>query len=314
LQFMSWGAGPTYPLGGRDGAADIDDYIGQLRRALEDGFTTVWSPQLWREPDLLTVLALALHEVDDITVGTGVIPIQMRHPSVLAQQALTVSAISGGRLKLGVGMTHPMISEGMWGIPWERHARRLNEYLDGLVPLLHGEEAATTGQFTTTRLALAIRSAPPPPVYLAALGPRLLEITARRAAGTITWMTGARTLETYVIPALATAGDGKRRAEVVAGFPVCVTDDLDGARAFGGEVLAIYGAQPSYRAMLDREGLKDPVDTAIIGGEDAVSEQLEQLAALGIDEVAAYVLTRTSDEDQRTRTLLGGLARTGVPS
>jgi len=264
---------------------------------------------LFREPDLLTVLALALHEVDDITVGTGVIPIQTRHPSVLAQQALTVSAISGGRLKLGVGMTHPMVSKGMWGIPWERHVRRLNEYLDGLLPLLHGEQAAAAGDFTTTRQALDIPSAPPPPVYIAALGPRLLDITARRAAGTVTWMTGPRTLKDYVIPALAgSPGGEERRAEVVAGFPVTVTDDLDGSRSFVADALALYGDQPSYRAMLDREGLKDPVDVAIVGDEATVSAQLVQLDRLGVDEMAAYVLTRSREEDERTRTLLGSLA------
>jgi 5,10-methylenetetrahydromethanopterin reductase len=124
----------------------------------------VWTPQLAREPDLLTVLARALYEIDDLIVGTGVIPIQTRHPSVLAQQALAVSVISGGRLRLGLGMTHPMVSKGMWGIPWERHAQRLSEYLDGLMPLLQGEPAAAEGVFTTTRLALNIPSAPPPAV------------------------------------------------------------------------------------------------------------------------------------------------------
>jgi 5,10-methylenetetrahydromethanopterin reductase len=257
------------------------------------------------------VLAVALHEVKGITVGTGVIPVQTRHPAVLAQQALTVSAISRGRLKLGVGMTHPMISDGMWGVPWERHVRRLNEYLDGLLPLLRGEEATATGQITTTRLALSIPAAPRPPVYIAALGPRLLEITARRAAGTITWMTGPRTLQNYVMPALADASPGgTRRAEVVAGYPVCVTNDPGGVRAFGAEALAIYGAQPSYRGMLDREGLKEPVDAAIIGDETAVSEQLDELAALGVDEVAAYVIAPNPEEDQRTRTLLGRRAQT----
>jgi F420-dependent oxidoreductase-like protein len=270
----------------------------------------VWTPQLAREADLLTVLALALHEVQEVTVGTGVIPIQTRHPSVLAQQALTVSAISGGRLKLGVGMTHPFVSKGMWGIPWDHHVRRLSEYLDGLLPLLHGEKAAAAGEFTTTRLELNIPAAPPPPVYVAALGPKLLEITARRAVGTITAMAGPRTLEDHVIPALARTSRGEEpRAEVVASLPVCVSDDFDGSRAFVADALALYGSQPSYRAMLDREGVKDPVDIAIIGNEATVSARLSELDRLGVDELAAHVVARTPEEDQRTRTLLGGLAR-----
>jgi F420-dependent oxidoreductase-like protein len=310
FHFMSWGVVPVNPGAGTEGKSPVDDYVEQLRRARDDGFDMMWTPQLWREPDLLTLLAFALADVEGITVGTGVIPIQTRHPAVLAQQALTVSLISGGRLKLGVGMTHPMISEGMWGVPWDRNVRRLNEYLDGLLPLLKGEEAKAAGEIFTTQMALDIPSAPPPPVYIAALGPQLLKVTARRAAGTITWMTGPRTLENHVIPTLArTSTEDGHRPEVIAGFPVCVTDHADAARASAAEALAIYGAQPSYRAMLDREGLHDPADTAIIGNESVVSEQLEALAALGIEELTAYVFAQDTEEDARTRALLGGLAR-----
>jgi F420-dependent oxidoreductase-like protein len=261
LHFISWGITPSSPAGPTPGTSPVDDYIEQLRRAKDDGFDTMWTPQLWSEPDLLTLLALALHEVDGITVGTGVIPIQFRHPAVLAQQALTVSLISGGRLKLGIGLTHPMISEGMYGIPWQRHVRRLNEFLDGLLPLLHGEAADVTGEVVTTRLAVNVPDAPAPAVYVAALGPKMLEIAGRRTAGTITWMTGPRTLESHVLPTLARAAADPepRAAAVVAGFPVCVTDDPDGTRAFAHELFEIYGQQPSYRAMLDREGYDVPV-------------------------------------------------------
>ena len=123
------------------GASVIDAYVDGLRSVRDDGFTTVWTPQLPWEPDAVVALAIALREVDGITLGTGVLPIQSRLPMVLAQQALTLSLISGGRLKLGIGLTHALVTEGMWGIPWDRPVRRLNEYLDGLLPLLAGEEA-----------------------------------------------------------------------------------------------------------------------------------------------------------------------------
>jgi len=310
LHFISWGIVPPTPIAPPPGTSPVDDYIEQLRRARDDGFAMVWTPQLWREPDLLTLLALALHEVDGITVGTGVIPIQFRHPAVLAQQALTVNLISGGRLKLGIGMTHPMISEGMYGIPWERHTRRLNEFLDGLLPLLHGEEAKATGEITTTRIALDIPGATAPPVYMAALGPQMLEITARRMAGTMTWMTGPRTLADHVIPTLERCSQQTgQRAEVVAAFPICVTDEPDKARALAGQLFELYGAQPSYRAMLDREGLAGPADAAIIGDETTVSEQLDAIAALGVDELCGSVFACTAEDDARTRKLVGTLAR-----
>src|SRR6478735_6129389 len=167
-------------MGNGGGRSVVDEFVEELRVARDEGFETMWVPQLPWEPDLLTLLAVAMREVDSIAVGTGVIPIQSRLPMVLAQQALTVSLISGGRLKLGIGMTHPMISEGMYGVPWERHVRRLNEFLDGLLPLLRGEEAKATGDITSTRLAVDIPGGSAPPVYMAALGPKMLDITARR--------------------------------------------------------------------------------------------------------------------------------------
>ncbi len=115
------------------------DYLAQLR---DEGFRRVWMSQLPYEPDLLTVLAIALREVDTIEAASGVVPIQNQHPMQMAQRALTVSLASGGRFILGLGMTHAAVTEGMWGIPWDRPVRRLNEYLDGLLPLLAGR----TGQ------------------------------------------------------------------------------------------------------------------------------------------------------------------------
>lgn len=224
---------------------------------------------------------------------------------VLAQQALTVSAISGGRLKLGIGMTHQVVSEGVYGIAWDRHVRRLNEYLDGLLPALAGHEADADGSLTTSRGRVTVPGATPPPVYVAALGPRLLDITGRRAAGTVTWMAGPRTLASYVIPSLDEVAGGGRRVEVIAGFPICVTDHPDAARAHTARALALYDGLPSYRAMLDREGVDGPADVAIIGDEELVTSRLDELEALGIDELMATVVAPTAEDAARTRALLG---------
>jgi len=224
---------------------------------------------------------------------------------------LTVNLISGGRLKLGIGMTHPMISEGMYGVPWDRAVRRLNESLDGLEPLLRGEEAKATGELTSTRTALEIPlQSTPPPIYIAALGPQLLRVTGRRSAGTFTWMTGPRTIGDHVIPTLEAASPPDRsRAEVLGGFPVCVTDQPGPARSAAASSLAVYGMQPSYRAMLDREGYADAADAAIIGDEAAVGAHLEELAALGVDELCAHVLAPNPEDEQRTRAFLATMAR-----
>jgi alkanesulfonate monooxygenase SsuD/methylene tetrahydromethanopterin reductase-like flavin-dependent oxidoreductase (luciferase family) len=139
----------------------VDAYVGHLQAARDAGFDNVWTVQLPWEHDALTTLAVALREVDGITAGTGVQPIQARHPMVLAQAALTLSLISQGRFALGIGLTHALISENMWGIPWDRPVRRLNEYLDGLLPLLAGEEANATGETVSTHGQVGGNSEPP---------------------------------------------------------------------------------------------------------------------------------------------------------
>ena len=292
-------------LSGYPADSMIDAYVADLRAVRDDGFTTVWSPQLPWEADVVTAMAVALREVDGITLGTGVLPIQSRLPMVMAQQALTLSLISGGRFQLGIGLTHAIVTEGMWGIPWDRPVRRLNEYLDGLLPLLAGEEAKATGETATTRGALAVPGATPPPVYVAALGPQLLRVAGRRTAGTVTWMTGPETLAGHVVPSIrAAAEEAGRHADVVAAFPVCVTDEPDAVRAIAAKTLAVYGMVPSYRAMLDREGLDGPADIAIIGDEDTVAERIEMVRATGVDEFSATSLHRNDDERARTRALL----------
>jgi len=295
-------------LSGAGMESPIDACIENLAQLRDEGFRRVWISQLPYEPDLLTILAVALREVDTIEVASGVVPIQNQHPMQMAQRALTVSLASGGRFLLGLGMTHQMVTEGMWGIPWDRPVRRLNEFLDGLLPLLAGEPADAQGEIVTTRGALMIPGAPRPDVYIAALGPQLLKIAGRRTAGTATWMTGPKTLAGHVVPSLrqaaADAGRQESDVRVVASLPVAVTDDVDGARRQAAEQFAVYGVLPSYRAMLDREGYAGPEDAAIIGDEATVKDRLAELRAAGVDEYVAAPFEALPEARARTRAVL----------
>lgn len=288
------------------GRSPIDATVENLAQLHDEGFRRVWMTQMPSEPDLLTVLAVALREVDGIEVGSGVIPIQNQHPMLLAQRALTLSLISGGRFLLGLGMTHAAVTEGMWGIPWDKPVRRLREYLDGLQPLLAGEPADAPGETVTTRGALQIPGASAPDVYIAALGPQLLKLAGRRTAGTVTWMTGPTTLAEHVGPTLREAA-GDRPVRVVAALPVSVTDDVEGARAQAAKQFAMYGHLPSYRAMLDREGYAGPEDAVIIGDESTVAERIRSLGAAGVDEYVGVVFDASPENRARTRALLRSL-------
>ncbi len=290
------------------GGAPVDATVKALARLRDEGFRRVWMAQLPYEPDLLTVLAVAMREVDSIEVGSGVLPIQNQHPMLLAQRALTLNAIAGGRFILGLGMTHQAVTEAMWGIPWDKPLRRMREYLDGLQPLLRGESVDAVGETVTSRGALQVSGAPAPEVYIAALGPQMLRLAGRRTAGTLTWMTGPKTLAEHIGPTLreaaVEAGRSQTAVRVAASLPVSVTDDVDGARAQAAEQFAMYAYLPSYRAMLDREGYAAPEDAAIIGDEQTVSDRLDELAAVGVDELAASVFDKSPEGRERTRALL----------
>ena len=295
-------------LDGSNGGSAIDATVKNLAQLRDEGFRRVWMAQLPYDPDLLTILAVAFHEVDTSQMGSGVLPIQVQHPTQLAQRALTLNAIAGGRFSLGIGMSHRMVTEQMWGISYEKPLRRMREYLDGLLPLLAGQAADAVGETVTTRGALQIPGAPTPDVYIAALGPQMLRLAGRRTAGTLTWMTGPKTLAEHVGPTLreaaAEAGRPETAVRVAASLPVAVTDDIAAARARAAQEFAIYGQLPSYRAMLDREGYSGPEDAAIIGDENTVSERLDELAKAGVDEFAAVTFDPTEEGRARTRALL----------
>ena len=295
-------------VAGLNNETPVESCVRALTRARDEGFGRLWMTQMPFDVDLLTVLAAALREVPDIEVASGVVPIQNQHPTLLAQRALTLNIIGDGRFTLGIGVTHRAVTEGMWGISWDKSVKRLSEYLDGLLPLLAKEQVDAPGELVTTRGELQIPNAPTPQVYVAALGPQMLRVAGRRTAGTITWMTGRKTLREHVGPTLRAAAADAGRADgsvaVAAVLPVSVTDDIDGARARAAEQFAMYGHLPSYRAMLDREGYSGPEDVALIGDEETVWQYLDELRDAGVDEFVGDPFDPSPEGGLRTRACL----------
>jgi 5,10-methylenetetrahydromethanopterin reductase len=295
-------------VAGLNNESPVDSCIGALTQARDEGFGRLWMTQMPFDVDLLTVLAAALREVPDIEVASGVVPIQNQHPTLLAQRALTLNIIGDGRFTLGIGVTHRAVTEGMWGISWDKSVKRLSEYLDGLLPLLAKEQVDAPGELVTTRGALQIPHAPTPQVYVAALGPQMLRVAGRRTAGTITWMTGRKTLREHVGPTLRGAAADAGRADgsvaVAAALPVSVTDDIDAVRSLAAQQFVMYGHLPSYRAMLDREGYSGPEDVALIGDEETVWQYLDDLRDAGVDEFVGDPFDPSPEGGLRTRACL----------
>jgi len=286
----------------------FDDVMTQVAGLAESGIEVAWASQIFAY-DALTVLAAAAREVPSIHFGTAVVPTYPRHPVMLAAQALTVQAASAGRLTLGIGLSHQMVIENVFGLSFEKPARHMREYLEVLVPLLEGEQVSFAGETVRASTFGPLQiSAPPPDVLVAALGTVMLEIAGRMASGTITWMTGPATVEEHIVPtiAAAAAAAGRPVPQVGVGLPVCVTDDTATARAKAAEVFAVYGHLPSYRAMLDREGAGGPADVAIVGSALEVAAEVRRLADIGVTDFCGAPFG-TRDEMRASVDTLAGL-------
>lgn len=298
-------------LGGNTGT--LADYIEQIERAEADGFETAWIPHLiGRAYDALTVLALAGARTSRIELGTAVVPTYLFHPTALAQLSLTTQAASNGRLLLGIGLSHQVTIEGMLGLDWSRPIHHLREYLAVLRPAIAGEAVDWTGEsYRVANYRLALTDAPPPPVLVAALGPQMLRLAGRHADGTIIWMGGPTYLARHCVPVIGDAASaaGRPAPRVVAGLPICVTDDADSARRHASDIFARYGQLPSYRAVLDLDGSAGPEDVALIGNEAELWDRLAGLAAAGVTDFNPSVFAAPGAGAERTVAFLRGAAR-----
>lgn len=292
--------------------ADLDGIVAQAKRAEADGFASGWFAHIMGF-DAVMAAALVGRATTRIELGTAVVPTYTRHPALMAQQALTAQVATGGRFTLGVGLSHQVVIEGMMGLSFAKPYTHMKEYLAVLKPLVDTGSVSYAGEEFRVNVQLAVPGAKPCPVLVAALAPRMLALTGAVADGTITWMTGVKTLREHTVPRLreAAAKAGRPAPRVVVGLPVAVTKDVARAHASAARGFQIYGALPSYRAMLDREGAEGPADVAIVGDESGVGEALRRLAEAGATDYLAIPFRVEGDPDavERTRAVLVRLAR-----
>jgi F420-dependent oxidoreductase-like protein len=290
----------------------LDGLIEQIASRVREGYASVWLAHI-RGEDALMALALAGSRATGVELGTAVVPIHNRHPMLMAQQALTAQAATGGRLTLGLGLSHKSVVEESWGLSFERPVEYMREYLAVLLPLLRGEAVTFGGERFRVNGQLSVPGSPaPPPVLLAALGTKMLQLCGEHTEGTITWMVGPRTLESHIRPVLNAAAEaaGRPAPRIVVGLPLCVTDDVEAARARAARNYVRYGTLPSYRAMLDREGVEDPASVCVIGSESSVRDQLAALESAGATDFYPAVFG-SRDEQARAHTFLRSVVADG---
>lgn len=280
---------------------DLDALVAQAKDLESAGFASLWAANIFGL-DAITTMAIIGRETTRIELGTAVVPTYPRHPTAIAQQALTAGAASQGRFTLGIGLSHKLVIEDMLGFSYDKPARHMKEYLEVLCPLLRGESVSHQGDEYRVNAALQVPGAQPVPLLVAALGPVMLKLTGRMADGTITWMTGPKTLEDHIIPTMgkAAADAGRPTPRTVAGLPIVITNDPASARETIGKLLTMYGQLPSYRAMLDREGVAGPADVALAGDENEVGAALDRLRDIGLTDLNAAIMPIEEGAGERT--------------
>ncbi|MFZ9628592.1 MAG: TIGR03564 family F420-dependent LLM class oxidoreductase [Ilumatobacteraceae bacterium] len=297
-------------FGGAVNDGTVDDVVAEARLAERDGFASYWAPNIFGH-DALTALAIVGRDVPGLELGTAVVPTYPRHPWVMAQQALTVqAAISaggrGGSLCLGIGLSHKIVVESMWGLSYDKPVRHLREYLSVLMPLLEGQPVSFDGDEYRVHGALSAVGSSRPSVVVAALGPQMLRVTGALTDGTSTWCVGPKTLKDLTIPTLrqAAADAGRPEPRVVCALPVAVTDDVDASRKRAAQAFAVYDTLPSYKTMMNLEGVDGPGGLAICGTEAEVRDQIAELRSIGVTDFNAGVYTSDPDEVARTHAVL----------
>jgi 5,10-methylenetetrahydromethanopterin reductase len=269
----------------------LKDIVEFSKAAEQRGFDNIWVANAFGF-DAIGAIAIAGWEISRIQFGTAVTPTYPRHPLALAQQALTTSVACNGRFTLGIGLSHKLVIEDMFGISYDKPAKHMREYIDVLTPLLKGEAVSYSGEQYNVNGSLNISGASEVPLIIAALGPLMLKIAGTYADGTTLWVTGPKTIAEHIVPTISKAASaaGKAAPRIVAGLPIVVTNDVAAAKFKIAEDLKIYGMLPSYRAMLDREGAGGPEDVAIIGDAAMVKEGIAKLRDAGVTDFNAAIV------------------------
>ena len=239
----------------------LADSVERTKFAERLGYESVWTTQLPDARDAAIVLAAYANATTKVMLGTGVLPIYTRHPTAMAQMAASLDELSNGRFILGIGISHRVTVEMMWGLKLENPVQAMREYLTIVRTALATGAFSFEGEQFNARGAYSGPRRPEMPIMISALNPRMLELAGELADGVVLWMCSPSYVRDTVIPHVKVgrekAGKPMDGFEVVAAVPVCLTSDRKGAQAVFAETVKRYASLPFYRSMMDASGFKD---------------------------------------------------------
>jgi F420-dependent oxidoreductase-like protein len=281
---------------------DLQRTLNRVALADRLGYESVYTTHIAGRDSLTLLMAYAAAS-ERIRLGTGVVPIFSRTPATMAQTAATIDEYSGGRMVLGLGVSHRVTVENWHGAKIDKPVTQMREYLAAVRAILRGEEPPDSERFPTKFAFMGYSARAELPIYVAALSPNMIKLAGELADGVMLWLCCPSYIESTVIPALREGVEASGRSfddfDVVAAVPVALTDDPEAAKATFRQDLIPYASLPFYRAMLESSGFADEIaefDAGMAAGDverakaGLSDRMLAELAGIGgTDEVHGAV-------------------------
>lgn len=290
----------------------VEAIVDQAQMAEQLGYNNAWLPETWgREAaSVLTTLAI---QTNRIGIGSSIVNVYARSPALIGQMAATIQEISDGRYRVGLGPSGPVLIENWHGIPFEQPLRRTREYIEIVSQATSGEQLEYDGSLFDLS-GFHLRFDPPenrPPVDVAAMGPKTVELAGRFADGWHGLLLTRSGIEDRIEDLERGATLGNRDVSDVrtmVSVPCCALADGERARHLVRQHIAFYigGMGTYYRDSLVKQGY-DPLAHEIYDAwnngerEDAVSlitdELIDELAAAGTPEETRSMFQRFAEID-----------------
>ncbi len=302
---MRFNIGATVGFGLGTGVRNIENALEEAKWAASVGFDSFWISQIFGVDPILALAVIGRDVPGVKEFGTSVVPLAGRHPLALAASARTAQAALNGRFTLGVGPSHKVVVENVFGQSYERPFTWTKEFISALAPLLNDESADVVGEIVSTHGALTI-DAPRCPLLLAALGPKMLQLAGALTDGTSLGSCGPKMIREHVSPILNEAASiaGRPTPRVQAMVGIAITDNADALRDDQRKINAGYDQLPTYRRALDIEGLASGADLLLLGTWNQIEGGLHEYVAAGVTDLRIMIAGADEGTKQRTKEAL----------
>jgi F420-dependent oxidoreductase-like protein len=272
----------------------VDESVARAKEAERLGYESVWVTQLPDARDAALVLASYAAVTQWVRLGTGVLPIYPRHPTAMAQMAASLDELSAGRFILGIGVSHKVTVESMWGLKLEHPVDAMREYVSIVRSSLDDGSASVDGRFFTAHWSYSAPRRSTLPIMISALSPRMLELAGEIADGVVLGWCAPPYIRDVVVPHVTAgrekAGKSMEGFEIVAVVQASLTTDVPGARSVFRQVAMRYANLPAYRKVMDASGYAEE-----LAAGNVTDAMLDDLSAFGDESAIRETLGRYRD-------------------